>query len=182
MVSAAAATAEQGEIVAVSLRVIPGDQAQQRGFTRPVGADDLPVLTRINRPAEVIKNRAIVVSNHPIAQHNARLVRIQPVARRRRIRLRQGNTVQFLAVGQLRNQRLPKQYGFLAGFGQATVRQHACIMYEIRDLIKAVQDQYKGVSLLVKRRQQRCQLRAGLYIQSVKRFIQIKSSGSLISA
>ncbi len=45
MVSAAAATAEQGEIVAVSLRVIPGDQAQQRGFTRPVGADDLPVLT-----------------------------------------------------------------------------------------------------------------------------------------
>lgn len=104
------------------------------------------------------------------------------MARRRRIRLRQGNTVQFLAVGQLRNQRLPKQYGFLAGFGQATVRQHACIMYEIRDLIKAVQDQYKGVSLLVKRRQQRCQLRAGLYIQSVKRFIQIKSSGSLISA
>lgn len=44
---AAAATAEQGEIVAVSLRVIPGDQAQQRGFTRPVGADDLPVLTRL---------------------------------------------------------------------------------------------------------------------------------------
>ena len=73
---------------------------------------------------------------------------------------------------QLRNQRLPKQYGFLAGFGQATVRQHARIMYEIRDLIKAVKNQHKRVSLLVKRRQQRCQLRAGLHIQSVKRFIQ----------
>ena len=48
--AAAATPTEQRQIVAIALRVIAGDQAQQRGFPRAVGADNLPVLARIDRP------------------------------------------------------------------------------------------------------------------------------------
>lgn len=42
--TAAAPAAKEREIVAVALRMIPGDQAQQRRFTGAVGTDDLPVF------------------------------------------------------------------------------------------------------------------------------------------
>lgn len=42
--TAAAPAAKEREIVAVALRMIAGDQAQQRRFTGAVGTDDLPVV------------------------------------------------------------------------------------------------------------------------------------------
>ena len=48
--AAAAAAAKEGEIVAVALRMIAGDKAQQRGFTGAVGADELKVLARAHGP------------------------------------------------------------------------------------------------------------------------------------
>lgn len=48
--TAAAPAAKEREIVAVALRMIPGDQAQQRRFTGAVGTDDLPVLAWIHGP------------------------------------------------------------------------------------------------------------------------------------
>lgn len=42
--AAAATAAKEREIVAVALRMIASDKAQQRGFTGAVGADDLPVF------------------------------------------------------------------------------------------------------------------------------------------
>ena len=51
---AAAPPAEQGKIVTVPLRVIAGDQAEQRRFTGAVRADDLPVFAGINLPVKVI--------------------------------------------------------------------------------------------------------------------------------
>ncbi len=74
--TAAATAAKQRQIVAITLRVIAGDQTQQRRFPRAVGADNLPVLPRINRPAQVVKDRAIVIRDHAITQHDARLVGI----------------------------------------------------------------------------------------------------------
>lgn len=43
--TAATTTTKQRQIVAVSLRVVTGYQAKQRGFSGTVGADNLPVLT-----------------------------------------------------------------------------------------------------------------------------------------
>lgn len=48
--TAAAPAAKEREIVAVALRMIPGDQAQQRRFTGAVGTDDLLVFARIHGP------------------------------------------------------------------------------------------------------------------------------------
>ena len=48
--TAAAPAAKEREIVAVALRMIPGDQAQQRRFTGSVGTDDLLVFARIHGP------------------------------------------------------------------------------------------------------------------------------------
>ncbi len=48
--TAAAPAAKEREIVAVALRMIPGDQAQQRRFTGAVGTDDLPVFAWIHGP------------------------------------------------------------------------------------------------------------------------------------
>ncbi len=48
--TAAALAAKEREIVAVALRMIPGDQAQQRRFTGAVGTDDLPVFAWIHGP------------------------------------------------------------------------------------------------------------------------------------
>ena len=59
--TAAAAAAEQGQIVTVSLGMVAGDQAEQRRFTGAVGADDLPVFAGIDRPTEAIDDRAVVV-------------------------------------------------------------------------------------------------------------------------
>ncbi|MNE92594.1 hypothetical protein D3C80_1903380 [compost metagenome] len=68
--SAAATAAEQGKIVAVALWVIAGDQAEQGRFTGTVRANDLPVLTGVNLPVEMIKDGAIVVTDHPVTQHD----------------------------------------------------------------------------------------------------------------
>ena len=172
--AAAATPTEQREVVAVALRMIAGDQAQQRGFPRAVGADNLPVLAWIDRPVEVIKDRAIVISDHPIAQHDARLVGIKRVARRRGVGFRKGNTVELFAVRELGNQRLLKQRGFFACLCQVTVGQDARVLDKVRNFIKTVKHQHEGISLLIKRRQQRRQLRPGLHVKTVERFVQNK--------
>ena len=78
--TAAATTAKQREIVAIALRMVAGDEAQQRGFSRAIRADNLPVLARIHRPAKMVKDRAVVIRDDTITQHDAWLVRIERVA------------------------------------------------------------------------------------------------------
>ena len=43
---------------------------------------------------------------------------------------------------------------------------------KIRDLIKAIKHQHEGISLLIQRRQQGCQLRTGLHVKAVERFVE----------
>lgn len=50
MVSPLPRRRQRAWIVAVALRMIPGDRAQQRRFTGAVGTDDLPVFARIHGP------------------------------------------------------------------------------------------------------------------------------------
>ncbi|MNS72137.1 hypothetical protein D3C72_1055380 [compost metagenome] len=170
--TAAATTAKQRQIVTVTLGMIAGNQAQQRGFPRAVGAGDLPVLTGVHRPAQSIENWAIVIRDSTVFQLDARLVVVQQMPRRRGVWLGKCNAVEFFAVCQLGDQGLLKQRLFFAGFRQTTIRQHARVLHKIGDLIETVQNQHEGIALLIQRREQGGQLRAGLHIQPVERLIE----------
>ena len=52
------------------------------------------------------------------------------------------------------------------------VGQHTGMLDKIRNLIKAVKYQHKGISLLIKRAQQMRQLRPGLDVKAVERFVE----------
>jgi hypothetical protein len=54
--AASATAAKQRQIVTVTLRMIAGDQAQQRRFSRAVRASDLPVIAWVYRPAQLVKD------------------------------------------------------------------------------------------------------------------------------
>ena len=175
--AAAATPTKQRQIVAIALRVIAGDQAQQRGFPRAVRADNLPVFAGIDRPAKTVEDRAIVIRDNPISQYDARLVGIERMAGRRGVRFRKGNSVELFAVRELGNERLLEQRGFFAGLGQVTVGQYARVLNKVRNFIEAVKHQNQGISLLIKRLQQGRQLRTGLHVKAVKRFVEYKQLG-----
>ena len=59
--TAAAAAAKEGQVVAVALRMVAGHQTEQGRFPGAVGTDDLPVLTGVNRPAQALDDRPVVV-------------------------------------------------------------------------------------------------------------------------
>ncbi|MPN29768.1 hypothetical protein SDC9_177221 [bioreactor metagenome] len=70
----AATTTKQRQIVAVTLRMVAGDQAEQRRFSCPVGADNLPVFAGIDLPAQTIENRAIVIRHDAIPEDDPRRI------------------------------------------------------------------------------------------------------------
>ena len=113
---AATAAAEQRQIVAVALRMIAGDQTEQRGFTGAVRADDLPMFAGVNLPVEMIEDRPIVIADHAVAQDDQRPIRRQRHLLRRILGLRQRQPAEVLAVRQLRHQRVRHHGGAARGW------------------------------------------------------------------
>ena len=60
--------AKHKNIVGVALRMIPRDQGQDAGLTTPVGATQLPVLTRLDRPVELIDDHGVAVLNRRLLE------------------------------------------------------------------------------------------------------------------
>ncbi len=131
--------------------MIAGNQAQQGRFTGTVGADNLPVLAGIHRPAKLVEDRPIVIRHDAVIEHNTRFILRQAMTRRRGIRFGQGNAIQFFTVRQLGNQGLVQQVRFFAYGRQGAIREDAGVLHKVGDFIKTVQDQHQGVTLLIER-------------------------------
>ena len=114
--TAATTTAKQRQIVTVSLWVVTGYQAEQRGFSGAVGADNLPVLTGIYLPAQAIENRTIVVRHDAILEDDPRRLGRQGGVGSRFVCFRQRHPFQSLAMGKLGDQRLLEQVRFRSDF------------------------------------------------------------------
>ncbi|KMQ81637.1 hypothetical protein RF55_25682, partial [Lasius niger] len=167
---AAAAAAEQRQIVAVALRVIAGDQTEQGGFAGAVWADYLPVFTRVNLPVEMIEDRPIVIADHAVTQDDQRTIRRQDLFLRRILRFRQRQPAEVFAVRQLRHQRVRHHLAARPAVGQGAVRQHAHLPDKIRYFVETVEHQHHGLPLGGKLAQQRGELRARVHVQPVERF------------
>ncbi len=172
MVSAAAAAAEQRQIVAVALRMIAGDQTEQRGFAGAVRADDLPMFTGVNLPVEMIEDRPIVIADHAVAQDDQRPIRRQRHLLRRILGLRQRQPAEVFAVRQLRHQRVRHHLAARPAAGQGAVRQHAHLPHKIRYFVEPVEHQHHGLTLGGKLAQQRGELRARVNVQPVEGLVE----------
>ena len=92
----------------------------------------------------MIDDRAIVIGDHAVVEHDTRRRVCQRMTGRWDIRLRQGDAVQFFTVRQLGDQRLLQQGRLLAGLAKGAVSQHAGELHKLRDLIEAVEHQHQG--------------------------------------
>ena len=64
----AASAVEDGDVVAVRLRIVGADEAQQRTFSRPVRAEQRPAFAVTDCPVDVVEDDGFAVAHTAIVQ------------------------------------------------------------------------------------------------------------------